>query len=517
MSDQPNSAPNNQATKDGKSFEDLLSSYEYHTPKPGQLLEGVILRIDEDGILVDIGVKRDAIVPSKDLSQIAPELIEGLSAGDTVYVYVINQPTGDRELLVSLSKGFEHESWEKATQFLENGDNIELEVIGHNRGGLIIEFDTLRGFLPYSQVPGLRGIRSPKLAERIKREMVGTRLEMKVIEVVRERNRLIFSATAAEDEKKKKRLEELERGEIIEGKVVNIVDFGIFVDLDGVDGLVHLSELDWKKIQHPSDEFKAGDDVVVKVLDVDVERERVSLSRKALLPSPWESPEDLPQPGSCIEGQVVKLVNFGAFVQIPAGVEGLVHNSQIGYTHTENPKDALKRGEKVLVRVMDLDPARRRISLSMRQVPRELQISWAMENLMDDLLDKEAPQPETTSVGSDDAITTEGETEGDTTAKTDPPVEEIAENETQSAPKSEAESESSEAESLSPEVDSESPEPSAAIESADAEEDDTTAEVEKPTPDEELKSEANAAEEIQTPAPVETDDVSDETVASVED
>jgi len=364
-------------------YEDFLANFDYETPQPGKLLEGIILRIDDEGALIDVGVKRDAVVPAKDLSQVNPEILESLSQGDHVWVYVLNRPVGDRELIVSLSKGMDHESWEKAEEYLEKGVPLQLEVIGHNRGGLIVEFETLRGFLPYSQVPSLRGIRSPRLADKLKREMVNTSIDMKVIEVVRERNRLIFSASAAEEEKRLNRLEELEKGNIITGRVVNIVDFGLFVDLDGIDGLVHLSELDWKRVKHPSELYQVGEEINVKVLEVDTERQRVSLSRKALIPSPWEIPEELPNAGDCIEGRVVKVVNFGAFIELPVGIEGLIHTSQLGYTHLENPKDAVKRNEIVLVRVLEVDPERRRISLSMRQVPRELQISWAIEHLDD--------------------------------------------------------------------------------------------------------------------------------------
>ena len=361
-------------------FNEFISDFDYQNPKPGQLLEGTVLSIEEDGILVDIGVKRDALVPARDLSQVEEHKLTQIETGDTVIVYVLNRPGGDQDLLVSLSKGIEFESWERADRYLENGTSLELEIVSHNRGGLIVEFETLRGFLPYSQVPGLRGIRNPRMAERLKKELVGKKMEMKVIEVVRDRNRLIFSATAAEKEKRQKRLEELQKGQIITGKVVNIVDFGAFVDLDGIDGLVHISELAWQRIKHPSEAVKNGEEIEVKVLDVDAQRERVSLSRKSLLPSPWEIPEELPNVGDCIEGTVVKIVKFGAFVELPLGIEGLVHTSQLGYTHSENPNESVKRGEQVLVRVLDVNPDRRRISLSMRQVPREVQIAWAMEN-----------------------------------------------------------------------------------------------------------------------------------------
>jgi len=405
--------PNNEAEQDPSWYDEFLTNYDFQNPKPGQLIEGTILHIEEDGILVDIGVKRDALVPQRDLHQVPDDTLASINVGDKVHVYVLNRPSGDRDLLVSLSKGMEHETWENAERYMQNSTALELSIVGHNRGGLIVEFETLRGFLPFSQVPGLRGIRNPRLAEQIKKEMVGTGLEMKVIEVVRERNRLIFSATAAEEEKRKSRLEGLNRGDIISGEVVNIVDFGIFIDLDGIDGLVHLSEMDWKKIKHPSELFKVGDQIDVKVLDVDIERQRVSLSRKAVLPSPWENLDDLPKVGGCIEGRVVKLVNFGAFIELPIGIEGLVHTSQIGYTHTENPNQALKRGEVVLVRVLNVDPDRRRISLSMRQVPREMQISWAMDHLEGELF-----------AGENDSIS-DAEPEGDLEAPDSSPADDI--------------------------------------------------------------------------------------------
>jgi len=388
--DQPVDKPNNEAEQDPSWYNDFLTNYDFQNPKPGQLIEGTILNIEEDGILVDIGVKRDALVPQRDLNQVPEDTLASINVGDKVHVYVLNRPSGDRDLLVSLYKGMEHETWENAERYLQNSTAMELTIVGHNRGGLIVEFETLRGFLPFSQVPGLRGIRNPRLAEQIKKDMVGTELEMKVIEVVRERNRLIFSATAAEEEKRKSRLAGLNRGDIISGEVVNIVDFGVFIDLDGIDGLVHLSEMDWKKVKHPSELFEIGDNIDVKVLEVDIERQRVSLSRKAVIPSPWENLDELPKVGDCLEGRVVKVVNFGAFIELPIGIEGLVHTSQIGYTHTENPKEALKRGEVVLIRILNVDPDRRRISLSMRQVPREMQISWAMEHLDEALFVGEA-------------------------------------------------------------------------------------------------------------------------------
>ena len=370
----------NESDKDPAWFNQFLEDYDYETPKKGQVLEGKILRIDEDALLVDVGMKRDAIVPNRDLNSLDDDVLDKLSVGDKILVYVLRPPVGDQDLLVSLNKGIEHENWDQAEACLEDGTTLDLEVVGHNRGGLLVNFESLRGFLPFSQVPELRRTRDPKRAEEIKRSMIGTQLTVKIIEVNRKRRRLIFSARAAQEERRNKRLEELEKGQIIHGPVVNIVKFGIFVDLDGVDGLVHISKLDWQRIDHPSDLFKVGDEVDVKVIDIDIERERVSLDRKSLLPSPWDTFEQQHQPGETIEGRITNVLDFGAFVEVADGVEGLVHVSEIGYSSSGNPRDVVKKDETVLVRILDIDTERERISLSMRQVPLERQIAWSLEN-----------------------------------------------------------------------------------------------------------------------------------------
>lgn len=367
-------------TKEEKWFEQLVEDYDYESPKRGQILEGQIIRIDEDAILVGVGLKRDAIIPGKDLNNVDDKILENLSPGDKIIVSVLRPPVGDQDLLVSLQKGIEYESWQKAEQYLETGEMLELEVVGHNRGGLLVTFESLRGFLPYSQVPELRRIRDRQRAEQIKREMVGTELPVKVIEVNRKRRRLIFSARAAQEERREQRLKELEVGQIIRGPVVNIVKFGVFIDLDGVDGLVHISKLDWQRVNHPSDLFKVGDEIEVKVIDVDVERERVSLDRKSLQPSPWDNFEQNHSPGETLEGRVTNVLDFGAFVELEEGVEGLVHVSEIGYSSTGRPQDVVRPGDRVLVRILDIDTERERISLSMRQVPLERQIAWSLEH-----------------------------------------------------------------------------------------------------------------------------------------
>ncbi len=428
-----------------KWFEQALDGYDYERPKRGQFLEGNILRIDDDAILVDIGLKRDAIVPIWDLNLLPKDLLASLSHGNKVLVCIMRTPVGDQDLLVSLNKGLEYKSWQQVETYLENGLTFEVEVIGENRGGLLGNFEGLRAFIPNSQVAELRR-RDSQQARQLKNDMIGQKLLVKVIEVDRDRQRLILSALAAEYEKRKKRLEELEERQIILGKVSSTVKFGVFVDLGGIDGLVHISELDWQRVDRPSDLFKVGDEIQVQVIGIDVEQERVSLSRKALLPSPWQQLEQQFTPGDVIEGEVKNVLDFGAFVEISEGIEGLVHVSEIGYSATGAPQDLVKAGERILVRILDIDPDRERISLSMRRVPIEEQIAWMTENEIQAMEpNAEAPlagEPENDSpeeVETAEAELPEAETPEVETAEAELPEAEMPEAETAEAELPEAE------------------------------------------------------------------------------
>jgi len=362
-------------------YDKFLTDYDYQSPRSGQVLEGTVVRNDEDGMIVDVGLKRDAIVSTRDLSLVGNDALSEISVGDQVMVVVSSPFSGNNDLLVSLSKGIELKAWKQAESSLNNGTIHCQEIVGYNRGGLLIQFENLRGFLPFSLVPEIQAIRNPKRVEKAKINMVGSQIEVKIIEVVPERNRLIFSAMAALEEKRKESLRALEIGRIINGSVVSIVDFGIFVNIGEIDGLVHISQLDWKKIKHPSEIYSVGDEIQVKVFSVDLERQRVSLSRKALLPSPWETVAENIHPGDYIEGRATRIVDFGAFIALEEGIEGLIHVSQIGYSSSQNPQDAIRPGDTVLLKVLEVNPDRKRIALSMRQVPLERQIAWAMENI----------------------------------------------------------------------------------------------------------------------------------------
>ena len=372
---------NSESDIDQNWYEEYIDQYEYEQPKRGQILEGEILRINDDAIVVGIGQKRDAIVPAKDLNRLDREVLEKLSLGDRVLVSVIYIPGGDKDLLVSLSQGIGYKSWKRAEEYLADGRNIELEVVGHNKGGLLVKFESLQGFVPASQVPEIRQIHDRERVQHLKEEMVGTFLMLKAIEVDRQRRRLVFSALTAQEAKRKQRLQELEAGQIFHNvKIASVVNFGIFVDLEGVDGLVHLSELDWQVVKHPSESFKIGDEIDIQILDVDVENQRVSLSRKALLPNPWDAFNEDHHSGEIVSGKVTRVLDFGAFVELASGIVGLVHSSEVGYSASGDPQDVVKAGDIVLVRILDLDPERERVSLSMRRVPKEKQIAWMSDD-----------------------------------------------------------------------------------------------------------------------------------------
>lgn len=363
-------------------FQDFVDHYDVDKPQQGEMLKGTILDIQDGSILLDVGFKRDAIIPGQDLERVDSDIRENLSVGDEIFVSVIRTPMGDDDLLVSLHRGLTYKTWIKADELAQTNEQLELEVVDQNRGGLLVAFDNLQGFIPNSHIPAIRRGTSTQLAGEIKSEMIGKPLAVKVIEVDQKERRLVFSARVVQKGQRLKRLNEIELGSVVKSRVVNIVDFGVFVDLDGVDGLVHKSEIDWERIPHPSKIFKIGDEIDVKVIGIDKEKERVSLSRKVLLPNPWLKHVEKFKVGDLVEGLVISVLDFGAFIELTEGVQGLVHVSEIGYANAEDPKAVVKKGDPVLVKIMSIDLGRERISLSMRRVPISEQMEWIM-NLED--------------------------------------------------------------------------------------------------------------------------------------
>jgi small subunit ribosomal protein S1 len=494
-------------------FEDMLEDYSFDPPKKGEIMEGEIISVDDDTVLVDVGGKRDAVVPRRDLNRLAGTELESLEQGDRMPVEVIRSSKTGGTLLVSLSSGLEQEDWDEAHELLDSGELVELEVIARNRGGVEVQFGRLRGFVPNSHIAGLMRNASSDEKADYKKNLIGTKLWLKMLEVDRNKRRLVLSGRSASNDLRKKRLEELKVGEIIEGRVVNLVKFGAFVDLGGVDGLVHISELDWQRVDKPSDVLEIGEQIQVKVKSVDVERERVGLSRKAVMPSPWDTAMENFKEDQLVEGEVTNVVDFGAFVAFPEGIEGLIHRSEMEIIGPGRPEDVVRPGDRVLVKIVSIDRDEQRIGLSMRQVPYNEQLAW-MEKIRqeeeteaelteDDELEGEAAQPEAEAEAE---VETEAEVEAIDAAATADEDEPVAEVQDEADTSSEAD-ESDEAEA---ELEAEA---KAEVEAVDAE---AVAEVEEPeaeaveVADTESESEAPPEAEAEVEAEASAEEETDE-------
>lgn len=364
------------------SFADMLDQYDYVSPSRGDLLTGNILRIEKDAIFMDVGAKRDAIVPGSDLSRLDVEMLKNLSTGDELPLYVMQTPWDDEELIVSLSKGLAEQEWTRAEKMMENDEAIDLEIVGFNSGGMLLAFAHLRGFVPNSHVPGLRYLNSNEERDAFKQQRIGESTTVKVIEVNRERRRLVLSVKAARKEAKARRIADLEVGSIVSGVIVNLEDYGAFVDLGGVTGLAHISTLDHSRLRHPSQVMSVGDQMDFLVEEVDRERQRIRLNRQAILPNPWDLLVGGVKVGDTLTGKVSNVVDFGAFVRLPMGVEGLVHVSEMPLAPGMSARDLVRIGEDVEVRILRIEIKRERVGLSM--MPVEPTILWEVAETDDE-------------------------------------------------------------------------------------------------------------------------------------
>jgi small subunit ribosomal protein S1 len=330
----------------------------------GDVVTGLVVRIDNDEVLVDIGYKSEGVIPSNELSirkNVDPH--DEVEMGEEVDALVLTKEDQDGRLIMSKKRARFEKAWRRIEAAAESGEPVEGSVIEVVKGGLIIDLG-VRGFLPASLVD-IR--RVPNLDEYL-----GTKIECKVIELNRSRNNVVLSRRAVlEEERKEQRQEILDRlqpGMVVEGTISNIVDFGAFVDLNGIDGLIHISELSWSHVNHPSEILTIGSTVQVKVLDIDRDRQRISLGLKQTQEDPWQRVVDTYNVGDELEGTVTKVVTFGAFVEILDGVEGLVHISELAPHHVENPREIVTPGDDVKVKILEIDSERRRLSLSVKRV-----------------------------------------------------------------------------------------------------------------------------------------------------
>jgi small subunit ribosomal protein S1 len=330
----------------------------------GEVVTGHVVRIDKDEVLVDIGYKSEGVIPANELSirkSVDPH--DEVHQGEEVDAIVMTKEDQDGRLIMSKKRARFEKAWRRIETAAESGEPVEGTVIEVVKGGLIIDLG-VRGFLPASLVD-IR--RVPNLDE-----YMGTKIETKVIELNRSRNNVVLSRRAVlEEERKEVRqqiLDRLQPGLVVEGQISNIVDFGAFVDLDGIDGLIHISELSWSHVNHPSEILNIGDTVQVKVLDIDRDRQRISLGLKQTQEDPWQRIVDTYNVGDELAGKVTKVVTFGAFVEILDGVEGLVHISELAGHHVESPREIVHPGDEIRVKILEIDSERRRLSLSAKRV-----------------------------------------------------------------------------------------------------------------------------------------------------
>ncbi len=361
--------PNNNvpqvAINDIGSAEDFLAAVDATIKyfNDGDIVEGTVVKVDHDEVLLDIGYKTEGVIPTRELSikhDIDPD--EVVEIGDQIDALVLTKEDKEGRLILSKKRAQYERAWGTIEQLKENDEPVTGTVIEVVKGGLILDIG-LRGFLPASLVE-MRRVRDLE-------PYIGQELEAKIIELDKHRNNVVLSRRAyleqTQSEVRSEFLHQLQKGQVRKGVVSSIVNFGAFVDLGGVDGLVHVSELSWKHIDHPSEVVSVGDEVTVEVLDVDLDRERVSLSLKATQEDPWRVFARTHAVGQIVPGKVTKLVPFGAFVRVEEGIEGLVHISELAQRHVEVPDQVVSVGEEIMVKVIDIDLDRRRISLSLKQ------------------------------------------------------------------------------------------------------------------------------------------------------
>ncbi|MCU0512592.1 MAG: S1 RNA-binding domain-containing protein [Anaerolineae bacterium] len=351
-------------------FESLLHSslgYTYTPPRRGEIRTATILQIEEREIIVDLGAKQDGIVPYTDIERMDREFRDKLAVGEDVPVYVVNPRDMNDNLIVSINMGLQRYDWEKARELLESEKPVEVTVTGYNKGGVLVRWNRLEGFIPSSHLTTVN-----MSAERrdTLNALMNEKLTVKVIEVDQDRRRLIFSEREAQREwrqqQKARLLSALKEGDIVNGTVTGLRDFGAFVNIGGADGLIHVSELAWHRVDHPRDVLRVGDEIQVYILNLDRNTNRIALSRKRLLSDPWDDAQIRYHEGQLVDGTVTNVVDFGAFVALDDGLEGLLHLSEMGDGALKEPYSYVQKGDRLSLRISHLEPEKRRVGFTQR-------------------------------------------------------------------------------------------------------------------------------------------------------
>lgn len=338
--------------------------------RPGELVQGVIMRVDQEGILVSIGNKSEGIVSSREMRSLSDEELSSLKIGEEILTRVLEPEREDGSAILSVDRAKEEIGWLAIEKKFINGESVAGTIIGFNRGGALVDVNGLKGFVPISHLGWAQ--RAPSGVEEDETEQrIGENVHLKIIEVDRSRNRAIFSEKAilqeARQSQKERILQELQEGEIRRGKVTSICDFGAFVDLGGADGLIHISELSWEPVQSTDQVVNVADEVDVYVMKIDQESKRIALSLRRTGPEPWDTVPDRYQVDQLISGTITKLTNFGAFARLEGSVEGLIHISELSYNIINHPKDVVKEGDVLTLKILKIEPERKRLALSLKQ------------------------------------------------------------------------------------------------------------------------------------------------------
>ena len=357
-------------------------------PQQGEIRQGVIASITPDQILVNVGTKSEGIISGKELEAISKSERDSLNVDQKIAVYILDPEDSNGNLVLSYTRAREEESWKRAEQLLNSKEPFETKIVGYNKGGLIVELGSLRGFIPASQISLSRRVDvSGETPEQRWGKMVNQPIKVSVIEVDRERRRLICSERAASTETreslKEHVIESLKEGDIRTGRVASLADFGAFINISGADGLVHLSEISWDHIKHPSEVLQVGQEVKVKVISIDKGKKRIGLSIRQTQEDPWAERVAKYQVGQLVEGTITRLTKFGAFAKLDDNIEGLIHISEISEKRIDHAKEVLHEGEKITLRVIKIDPANHRIGLSVRRVDSMAYADMDWESLLD--------------------------------------------------------------------------------------------------------------------------------------
>ncbi|WP_420644276.1 30S ribosomal protein S1 [Candidatus Leptofilum sp.] len=361
---------------------EFLLAEELNLPTTGETRQGWVIEHRNNAILIDIGAKSEGVIAGSELQQMDEETRELLAVGNEVSVYIVNTEDQHGNVIVSYAKAAEELDWNKAEELMSSQDVYEGKVIGQNKGGLLVKLGQLRGFVPNSQISRRRND-----GDKQNGKLTNSMIQTKVIEVDRKRGRLILSERAAEKEarqaKRAEILGKLNEGDVLKGRVINLADFGAFIDVGGVEGLVHLSELSWKRVNAPADILEVGDEVEVYVLNIDQDRERLALSLKRMEPDPWTIIDEYYSVGQLLEATITKITKYGAFARLDDdyALEGLIHISELSENHVNHPRDVVQPSQTVTIRIIRVDKDQRQLGLSIKQVVSDKFVEADLEKL----------------------------------------------------------------------------------------------------------------------------------------